>query len=152
MKNITDEPVKKNLIDRVLSISIEDKAQWGKMNVHGMICHCSDSLRMSMGLKETEYVGKPVFSSIVKWLVFMGMPIPKGKAKTVKELEQGVGGTKPAEFEKDKADMIKLINEFAGSFQNTLYRIHPVFGKLSSSQWGKLIYTHLNHHLTQFNR
>ncbi len=152
MKNIIDERVKKILIDRVLNISIEDKAQWGKMNVHEMICHCSDQLRMSMGLKETEYVGKPVLSSIVKWLVFMGMPIPKGKVKTVKELEQGVGGTKPAEFEKDRTVLIKLINDFAGSFQNTPYRIHPVFGKLNCIQWGKLDYTHLNHHLTQFKR
>ncbi|MGA7722603.1 MAG: DUF1569 domain-containing protein [Ignavibacteriaceae bacterium] len=152
MKNIIDEPVKKSLINRVLNVSIEDKAQWGKMNVHEMICHCSDQLKMSMGLRETEYVGKPVLGSIVKRLVLMGMPIPKGKVKTVKELEQGVGGTKPIEFEKDREVCIKLINDFAASFQNTQCRIHPVFGKLNSNQWGKLAYTHLNHHLSQFNR
>lgn len=122
------------------------------MNVHEMICHCSDQLKMSMGLRETEYVGKPVLGSIVKRLVLMGMPIPKGKVKTVKELEQGVGGTKPIEFEKDREVCIKLINDFAASFQNTQCRIHPVFGKLNSNQWGKLAYTHLNHHLSQFNR
>ena len=152
MKNIIDEPVKKNMIDRVSKISSDDKAQWGKMNVHEMIVHCSDQLRISMGLKETEYVGKPVVSSLVKWLVFMGMPVPKGRVETVKELKQGVGGTKPVEFEKDKAVLKELINDFNKSFINSKIRKHPVFGDLNYNQWGKLAYVHLNHHLTQFNR
>ena len=152
MKNIINESVKKNILDRIDKISIDDKAQWGKMNVHEMICHCSDQLRMSMGLKETEYIGNSVLGPLVKWLVLIGMPVPKGKIKTVKELEQGVGGTKPIEFEKDKADLIKLMNDFNNSFQNTKFRVHPEFGKTNFNQWGKLAYIHTNHHLTQFNR
>jgi hypothetical protein len=152
MKNILDKHDKKSILDRASKISIDDKAQWGKMNVHQMICHCSDQLKMSMGLKETKYIGKPVIDSVGKRLILMGVPIPRGKIKTVKELDQAADGTQPTEFEKDKAAFIKLINDFESSFKNVKFRIHPVFGKMDSNEWGKLNYVHMNHHLTQFNR
>jgi len=152
MKNIIEESVKKDIVERISKITNDDKAQWGKMNVLEMIVHCSDQLRMSMGLKETEYVGKPVIGIVLKRLVLMGLPIPKGKAETAKELKQGVGGTKPVELEKDKATLVKLINEFNISFQNVELRKHPFFGDMNFSQWGKLVYIHTVHHLNQFNR
>jgi len=152
MKSIIDEPVKKSFIERVNRISNSDKPQWGKMNAHEMVVHCSDQLKMSMGIIESEYIGKPVIGSLLKWLVLAGMPIPKGKVETVKELKQGVGGTKPVEFEKDKTTLIELINSF-----NKIYPLngmvkHPAFGNMNYNQWAKLDYIHLNYHLTQFNR
>jgi hypothetical protein len=152
VKNIIEESVRKDILERISKISGNEKAKWGKMNVHEMVVHCSDQLRMSMGLKETEYVGKPVIGIVLKRLVLMGLPIPKGKAETAKELKQGVGGTKPVDLENDKAALIKLINEFNISFQNVALRKHPFFGDMNFSQWGKLVYIHTEHHLNQFNR
>ena len=152
MKSIIVDSVKKNFIERVGGISNKDEPQWGKMNAHEMIVHCSDQLRMSMGLKETEYIGKPLISFLLKWLVLMGMPVPKGKIETVKELKQGVGGTKPVEFEKDKTTLIELINSFNKTYPvNGMVR-HPAFGNMNYKQWGKLAYLHLNYHFNQFGR
>lgn len=151
MKNISSEQVKRELIGRIDKISGDYKPQWGKMNAHEMIVHCSDQLRMSMGLKDTEYMGRPVIGSILKWYVLRGMPVPKGKIETVKELKQGVGGTKLAEFEQDRAALKELVNGFDKAFTTNKKPVHPAFGKMNYNQWGKLAFIHLNYHLNQFN-
>jgi hypothetical protein len=117
-----------------------------------MLVHCSDQLRMSMGLKDTDYIGKPVIGLFLKWFVLLGMPVPKGKIETVKELKQGVGGTRPIEFEKDRTVLKELVTGFDKTFTNNEIRCHPVFGNMNYNQWGKLAFIHLDYHLNQFNK
>ncbi len=88
--------------------------------------------------------------TILKHLVLFGMPIPKGKIETVKELKQGKGGTKPNIFEEDKQRLISLIENFDTSInQNPTYK-HPAFGRMTKHQWGRLVYQHTDYHLSQF--
>ncbi|MCL6098216.1 MAG: DUF1569 domain-containing protein [Bacteroidetes bacterium] len=67
-------------------------------------------------------------------------------------MKQGVGGTKPKNIEEDKAHLINLINSFNGKFPQNENPRHPAFGYMNKKQWGRLIFTHLDHHLKQFNK
>lgn len=55
------------------------------------------------------------------------------------------------EFEKEKEILKQKIIMFQrnGPEKCTTHP-HPFFGKLTSEQWGKCIYKHLDHHLKQF--
>jgi len=140
------------MIKRISKIQTYAERLWGKMSVNEMICHVSDQIKMALGKIETRYIGNLAQETILKRLVLFGMPIPKGKVKTVKELDQNKGGTKPIEFEKDKTALIELIQRFDAAFaDDTKYR-HPVFGWMKKKQWSRLVYLHMDHHFRQFGQ
>lgn len=147
-----DPQYKNELITRIQKVDSSAKAQWGKMNVNEMICHVADQIRMAIGIKPTEFVGNKLTTTLLKMLVLTILPMPKGKAETVKELKQGVGGTKPTNFETDKQTLINLLQEFDKSFNETKIIVHPIFGKLNYKQWGRMVYVHTDHHLRQFGK
>lgn len=152
MKNVLNKIYRDKLIERINSLSPEAKGLWGKMNSNQMMCHCYDQIRMSLGQIETQFIGSKMQEAILKHLVLFGMPIPKGKIETVKELKQGKGGTKPNVFEEDKQRLILLIENFGSSInKNPTYK-HPAFGKMTKQQWGRLVYQHTDYHLSQFGK
>jgi hypothetical protein len=150
MKNIIDEQVKSEVIKRIEKISPTSSAKWGKMNAGEMICHCADQLRLANGTKQSKFIGNLMLTTVFKWLILTFMKTPKGKIETVKELKQGVGGTKPTSFENDKNSLIELVRNFDENFKTNKKVIHPAFGKMNHWQYGRLAYLHLDHHLSQF--
>lgn len=151
MKNLITKFEQQKIIARVKLIGGNEKALWGKMNVHQMVCHCADQLKMGMGKIEIDEPGLNP-NSFLKWLVLMGMPTPKGKVETFKKLKQGEGGTKPTELEKDKNELINLIDNYHSCFANNETRLHPAFGYMDYKQWGRISYRHLDYHLKQFGK
>lgn len=150
MKTIIKEKDKINIINRIKNLKPETMNLWGKMNVNEMICHVSDQIKMAIGKIQTKYVGNVLLKTIVKRLVLFGMPTPKGKVETVKELNQNKEGTKLVGFDGDLKLLIKYIEEFDKSFPPEGQLAHPAFGLMNKNQWGRLVYLHLDHHLKQF--
>jgi hypothetical protein len=63
-------------------------------------------------------------------------------------MEQGVGGTAPAEFLEDRQKLTELIGRFTNDrFQ---WSEHPIFGAMSEKDWMRWGYLHCDHHLRQF--
>jgi len=152
MKNILNKNVADSIIERVNNLSTADKPQWGKMNVDEMLCHISDTLRMAAGIKKSNFTGSFLSTGPIKWLVMAGMPTPKGKVNTVKEMKQGEGGTPPTGLANDKTLFVQLINNFPEPFTKTKTFCHPAFGDLTKKEWARLAYLHLNYHLMQFGK
>lgn len=150
MKNIMDDSIKSEVINRIEKINAAVPAKWGKMNAGEMICHCADQLRLADGTKQSKFVGNFMLTTVVKWLILTVLKAPKGKIETVKELKQGVGGTQPTSFENDKKVLIGLIKNFDEWFKTNKTVTHPAFGKMNHWQYGRLAYIHLDHHLRQF--
>jgi hypothetical protein len=134
-------------IKRILAVSAEDKAKFGKMNVFQMICHCADQFRMLFG--EIEGLRRQNVD-IVK-IREMAMrnettPAPDG-------LDQAAGdGTKPTELNKDKDILIVYLNKFFRTDDKYKFSFHPYFGEIDKGNWDRLVVHHLNHHLGQFGR
>jgi hypothetical protein len=150
MKNIINNPIKAEVIERINKLNPSDSAKWGKMNANQMICHCADQLRLANGTKQSKFVGNFMLTTVFKWLALIILKAPKGKIETVKELKQGKGGTNPTTFENDKKTLIELVINFDGSFKTNKTVVHPAFGKMNRWQYGRLAYVHLDHHLNQF--
>jgi len=52
--------------ERIDQLNSESKPLFGKMNVHQMICHCTDFYRMANGTKKANEYGKLAPSEVVK--------------------------------------------------------------------------------------
>jgi hypothetical protein len=63
-------------------------------------------------------------------------------------VEQGVGGTRPADFDQDRARAIGLLRRFAAD--DARHATHLFFGPLTRDEWMIWGYRHTDHHLRQF--
>jgi hypothetical protein len=86
---------------------------------------------------------------VKRFALYVPVPWPKG-LPTRPEVEQGVGGTLPVEFERDRDDLVLLMERFSDPSRSIANHAHPIFGKMSCAQWLRWGYLHMDHHLRQF--
>jgi hypothetical protein len=119
------------------------------MTVHGMLCHLSDSFLMALGRREVSRATSMLERTVVKWAaLWVPMPWPRGYP-TRPEAEQGVGGTPPDDFERDRAQLVAVMREFISV--PAVKGRHPVFGAMSRKEWMRWGWLHTDHHLRQFS-
>jgi hypothetical protein len=84
----------------------------------------------------------------VKWIaLYVPLQWPAG-IRTAPEVNQEIGGTRPAEFEADLAQLEHLTDLVAsGRFNGA---VHPFFGRMSHAAWLRWAWLHMDHHLRQF--
>lgn len=150
METVLNSNAKMQIINRIANLSENSERLWGKMTCSEMVCHCTDQIKMALGQITCKKIMPAFIGKIMFFLIMFGMPTPKGKVETAPELRQGEGGTKPSSFIEDLNLLKNYVNDFDKLYLTGVKNPHPAFGKLSKSEWGKLIYSHLNHHLSQF--
>lgn len=142
--DMTSEEIN-TFLERIDKLHPGLQPRFGKMNVHQMICHCTDQLRLAMGRKKAIQNGG-VNPLKILLLAKSGKTVP-----TPKGFDQVEGeGTKPVDFESDKLLLKNHILEFSKLPVDFEYARHPYFGKISSQRWKGLAVYHLEHHLSQF--
>lgn len=134
---------------RIADLKRDDLPIWGVMNVGEMLCHTADQVKLATGEIKAEDRSKFLSRTLIKNLILLGMKAPKGKVKTAPELNPHLQGSKPVNFDSDRDYLIRKIDDFVACDEKAI-QPHPYFGKLNKRQWGKLIYAHLDHHLSQF--
>lgn len=148
--NLLDQSTRNGIIARINNLSPGAQAQWGKMNVNGMLCHCTDQLRVSLGDKgaqsrEASFLER----TVLKFLVLNVIPIPKN-VPTSPKVDQEKDGTPPTSFESDRKTLLEYIDRFIGAREDIAWTPHFKFGPMSKKEWGILAAKHLDHHLKQF--
>ncbi len=150
MNHLGDPIVRQQIVKRLVALKRDLPPRWGRMNAHQMVCHVSDSFRASMGRKKVSPATGLLQQTAVKWLaLYLPVPWPKGVA-TRPEVEQGLGGTPPAEFIRDRAELVCLIESFSEPNRGFNWHPHPIFGNMCDRQWLRWGYLHTDHHLRQF--
>jgi uncharacterized protein DUF1569 len=150
MTHIGNPMVRQRILQRIAALKPDTERRWGRMTSHQMLCHLSDSYRVSMGEKLVQPAAGPLQCTFVKWIALYGpAPWPKG-IRTRPEVEQGKGGTRPLDFRRDRADLIRVIELFADPNRQFEWRPHPVFGQLREREWLRWGFLHADHHLRQF--
>ncbi len=138
------ESHRKALLERLRRVTSDRQPLWGTMTAHQMICHLGDQLRVALGDVGSRDRSRPLSRTLVKWVVIhLPMPIPKGKVKTVSEMQS----TKPVTWDDDVRAVEELVERLAAAES---VAPHPVFGRLSRTEWGILGAKHMDHHLRQF--
>ncbi len=148
-KTFEDHACVKEVIARIWKVKPDSARQWGKMSAHEMLCHLSDSFRGVIGEREISPAKLPLPRPIMKWLILWApMKWPRN-VKTRPEVEQGVGGTPPAEFESDRQALLDAMQRFCSTPDSTRGP-HPMMGPLDRREWMRWGYLHTDHHLRQF--
>jgi len=123
--------------------------RWGRMTARGMVCHLADSFDVVLGARSTTRRNTLAERTIIRLLALsLPVPWPKG-VPTVAEVDQEQGGTPPAVFEADVQRLRAAFDAFVTRVPEQRMR-HPIFGQVSTAEWGRWGYRHMDHHLRQF--
>jgi len=121
---------------------------WGRMTAHEMLCQLNDSFAGVLGERTISPAETFASRTIVKYIALhTNMAWPKG-SKTRPEVDPTLAGTKPTDFDRDRAQTIVLLRRFASP--DATYVRHPFFGPLTREEWMVWGYRHTDHHLRQF--
>ncbi len=145
MKSIFEEHAHQEVLQRLNNLHENINANWGKMNVGQMVHHCQYPLNII--LEKDDYNLKP------NWLVKTFFKKAMYNDKPWKKNLPTVSRFKTIEnkdFSSEKLKLQNLIEELHNHKDREHWQPHPVFGKLTKDQWGKMQYKHLDHHLRQF--
>ena len=148
-RDLADSAQRVALAARLRRLAPDSPRQWGRMTPHQAVCHLSDSFRAIMGDKSASSIATPFSRTVIKWIALNApMKWPPG-VKTMPEVDQEVGGTKPVEFARDRHDLEALMEQFAVK-QGRELQPHPMFGRMTTEQWQRWGWLHMDHHLRQF--
>ena len=148
MKTLAAHADKQEVLRRLATLRPDQTRKWGKMTCHEMVVHLSDAFLCPLGEKKASRARVPVPRGVYRWVaLYAPMPWPRGIA-TRPEMEQGVGGTLPVEFSRDRERLVELIERFSSTRGE--FAEHPIFGAMTLKDWLRWGYLHCDHHLRQF--
>jgi Protein of unknown function (DUF1569) len=150
MKTLANQRDTADILRRLSDIRPESTRQWGKMSAHQMICHLSDSFLAVIGRRHVSPATGLLQRTVFKWMaLYLPLPWPKD-IQTRPEVDQTIGGTTPADFAADVAQVRTLIELITTQRETFEWDSHPIFGRMSESEWMRWAYLHVDHHLRQF--
>jgi hypothetical protein len=148
MKTLANSQYRDEVLYRLAKLTSSVTPRWGKMTAGEMVCHLSDSFRVSLGQKRVASTATWFTRSIYKWAALWSpFPWPHG-VQTPRELDQQIGGTPPVQFAADLAELRHLFELFCTSTEE--FRAHASFGYLTRRERMRHAYRHMDHHLRQF--
>jgi hypothetical protein len=151
MKTLARPEDKDEILRRLRTVGPGSARRFGTMSAHQMVCHLSDSVRAVMGRRPVKDASNVLSTTVVKWIALYAPVRWRAGHRTRPELDQVAGrGTAPGVFESDVADLEALVEEATAMARNFTWQPHPVFGRMSESDWMRWAYLHMDHHLRQF--
>jgi hypothetical protein len=150
MTTIFDAATYESLRERAGRLTPESPRQWGRMTPHQAVCHLNDSFLIVLGDRTTDFRANSLFNRTVARFLALSTPVPWPKGvPTSPEADQERKGTPPGAFDEDVAQLRDLMARFRETEGRSLDP-HIAFGPLTSGEWGRWGYRHMNHHLSQF--
>lgn len=144
MKSIFEDTSYKEILARIDALEETSTRQWGKMTVGQMAWHCQFPFIIAIKNKKKGN-GNLLVRLFLKKQMYSDTPFrrnlptaPNIKAKEEKDLHI------------EKPRLRQLVTDFYHCKTRTDWNPHPLFGRFTHEQWGKMQYKHLDHHLTQF--
>ncbi|WP_445381422.1 DUF1569 domain-containing protein [Robiginitalea sp. IMCC43444] len=146
MKSLLETDGYEDIKSRLKKLQPEKKPLWGKMDAAQMVWHCQIPLQVGIKNKLPKKKGNLLMRLFFKKSLYNDKPwrknlptIPSARATESKDFNQEYG------------KLLELVDTFHHLKSRESWNPHPMFGSLTSEQWGKLEYKHLDHHLRQFD-
>ena len=150
MKTLARPRDKDEIVQRLREVRPDSVRRWGRMSAHQMVCHLSDSILAVTGQKPVSDASGPLQRTVVKWIaLYLPLRWPVG-ISTRPEIDQELGGTRPAEFAADMSQLEALLALMTAQPRSFEWKAHPIFGRMSDAAWLRWGYLHADHHLRQF--
>lgn len=134
---------------RLESLGSGDTARWGSMNVHQMVRHLCDSMRVPLGeIRVSEAEVRPLQRVVLKWAALY-VPLKwRSNFPTRPEIDQCRLNLPLGDFECDRQTAIRLTGRLCEAELEG--KRHPYFGALTRVEWLRWGWLHADHHLRQF--
>jgi len=147
MKSLFDQPAYNEVLTRLNSLTPASQRQWGKMDVAQMLAHCKEAFKVPLSDKKMPRMFMGLMMSwMFKSKLYNDAPWKKNLPTAPNFLIKD-----QRDFDTEKKELTGLINQFhTAGYGNVGKFPHPFFGTFTQEQWGKSMYKHLDHHLTQF--
>ena len=145
MKSIWQDEVRRELQERLRSLTPDRPGRWGTMTAPRMVAHVASSLKSCLGDLEVKSKDLPLRYPPLKQIVIYWLPFPRN-APTAPELLARA----PGDWAADVAEVVALIDRFSVRTPGDAWPAHAAFGRLTGKQWGILMYRHADHHFRQF--
>ena len=144
MQTLLNAPDRDAVLARLRRVTPDTPARWGTLTAPKMICHLSDAMRVALGELKSTDMSSLLTRTLLRFLVIQ-TPVfaPPGKARTSPEMLS----TAPDAFAADVATCERLMARIG---HGEAIGVHPMFGKLSATEWARLGWKHFDHHLRQF--
>jgi hypothetical protein len=133
---------------RVESVTPHSTRQWGTMEVDQMLHHLNLACGGSLGfydLPDESYLASRTF---FKWILVdwfqeqpVGLRLPTGFK---------IPHSQRFEFAHEKAQLLRILEADWNARTADAWKPHPMFGKMTPKEWGKLLQIHVDYHLRQF--
>lgn len=145
MKSVFDKEAYEELANRIHSLKPDAARQWGKMSIGQMVWHCQIPVRLAVENRKSKQSGNPLVRWLFKKQLYNDTPwrkslptIPIARATMEKD------------FETERKRLLENLQELYAVKDREAWNPHPIFGRLTPTQWGQMQYKHLDHHLRQF--
>lgn len=130
---------------RLSRLTPDARPLWGTFDAPRMLCHITDAIRSATGEVPCASKAGPFRYPVIKTLVMFYLPWPKG-VPTAPELLIRRPEAWPSEVARFRAAVDALTNRPTTG----PWPIHAAFGRLTGTEWGRLLYRHTDHHFKQF--
>ena len=152
MKRIKRPGTVEELVSRARTLSPDARPRWGRLNARQMLCHVTDVARLVLGEIPTRPRdpnriprAKPFSRFPVKQLFLYVLPWPHGVRGPREAFT-----TPPGALDEDVRALEGLLLRFRECEPREGWPSHPLFGRMSTRDWDRLLYRHTNHHFRQF--
>ena len=147
-RNLLDKQAADEVISRVQSLKITDKAHWGAMEVTEMLHHCYMANKNILE-NEPDNPKATLKQVLIKTLFLYILPAFPKNVKGPKRIDPKLSKILPDQFEEKRSKLLQTIQQFSER-KTPIEVTHPFFGKLNTKQWGVFTWMHMDHHLRQF--
>lgn len=132
------------------ALDLATKPLFGKMNVHQMIEHMTDSFQMATEKIIPTHQQDEGVTEKMKMFMLSDKPFRENTPNPLMSSEPLP--TRFSSIEESLAELRAEITLFVKHFENQPEKIvrNPFFGQLNFEEWVHLFYKHAHHHLRQF--
>jgi len=134
--------------NRVLRITPASPRRWGTMNVSQTLHHLNLACGSALGFYKLPDESYLVSRTLFRWILVdwfpeqpVGLRLPKGF-----KIPHGA----EFDFDFEKQQLLKIVDAAWHARSPNNWGPHPMFGKMTLSEWGKLLQIHIDYHLKQF--
>ena len=148
MKNLYEPARVQEVKERIAQLKPDSQRLWGKMTPAQALAHCSVTMEWATGQSRPPrmLIGR-LLGGLAKRRVLREEEPMRRNAPTAKDLV--IADHRDLSTEQQR--LCGLIERFSSAGpQGCTTHPHTFFGPLTSDEWARLMYKHLDHHLRQF--
>ncbi|PCJ51501.1 MAG: hypothetical protein COA70_14110 [Planctomycetota bacterium] len=132
---------------RLKKLNKNSNKQWGTMDASQMLAHCCEPLKIALGLEKS--IQEPYLKKLIMGLFKHKLYDDSTWKKNLPTTDQ-FKIFENKNFDLELESLKSLAKRIHQEKNKTEWDAHPIFGKFTTEQWGKMQYKHLDHHLKQF--